>query len=57
VTLVVSQNSLRGNGMLSTTIVQIALTCERKMPTAGRTAGASRGVWSPESTSLALSCL
>jgi hypothetical protein len=34
--LVVSQNTLRGMhiacGMLSTTIVQIALTCEREMP-------------------------
>jgi hypothetical protein len=30
--------------MSSTTIVQIALTCEREMPTAGRTVGASRSV-------------
>jgi hypothetical protein len=53
--LAVRQNTLRGMqivcGMLSMTIVQIALTCEREMPTAGRTAGASRGV---RSTSLAL---
>jgi hypothetical protein len=30
--------------MSSTTIVQIALTCEREMPTAGRTVGTSRSV-------------
>ena len=47
--LVVSQKTLRGMdavacGMSSTTIVQIALTCEREMPTAGRTVGASRSV-------------
>jgi hypothetical protein len=47
IALVVSQSILRGmhlaRGMLGMTIVQIALTCERAMPTAGRTAAASRG--------------